>query len=519
MKGFDLIITLEDDCVFSERNATEGGHAALDYIPGGALLGAAAARLYKDTGAITAFDWFHSGKVRFSNAYQLTKQGHRTYPIPACWHEAKNEPATDGGKIAEDKVWRLDKRPNMKLPDNKQPKQIREGYVAQNGFLAEPKKHLRMKTAIDATTGRAKEGVLFGYDSLSAGQCFYAQIQLDDDLSQDAVESIKTVFKQPLLLGRSRSAEYGRASAKLLGRADPFTPVQTEGKEITLWLQSDLMVLDKYGQPTLCPSSTDLGLPDGEFLAGKSFIRTRRYSTWNAYKHGYEMERQVICKGGVLVYKLNEPLEAKHIKRLAHGLGLERQAGLGQVWLNPVMLADEEPRFLGSEPVDIETSANKQAGNLSNSLKAPSKKPALIKWLELRNKVAAEHQAQAKAARSEARKYLGFLASSRKLKGLSSNVFVGPSSSQWGDLLSRLKSDDAHSVTTLIDSTDGSFKPRGEGWRDEFQKGDRIISFYAWFNGVLQGKPESKNNETPYYVMQLIREIMDTLKSAKGGQL
>ena len=517
MKGFDLIITLEDDCVFSERNATEGGHSALDYIPGGALLGAAAARLYKDNDAVTAFDWFHSGKVRFSNAYQLTQQGHRTYPIPACWHEAKNEPATEDAQGTEnnvtrlntDKVWRLDKMPKMQLPSNKQPKQIRDGYIAQNGHLAEPKKHLRMKTAIDAATGRAKEGVLFGYDSLRAGQCFYAQIQLDDDLNQEAVESIKAVFKQPLLLGRSRSAEYGRASAKLLDRADSFSAVQSDGNEITLWLQSDLMVLDAYGQPTLCPSSTDLGLPDGKFLAEKSFIRTRRYSTWNAYKHGYEMERQVICKGGVLVYELKESLETKHFERLAHGLGLERQAGLGQVWLNPAMLDNEKPSFnLGSEPVAVEMSANKQVMDTSNT----PKKTLLIKWLELRDKGVGEKQNQAKIARSEAQKYLDFLASSRKLKGLDKRVFVGPSLSQWGDLLSRLKSDDANSVTSIIDSKDGSFKSNGEGWSDEFQKGDRIISFYAWFNGVMKDKAE------PYYVMQLIREIMDKLKSAKGGQ-
>ena len=312
MKVLDIIITLQDDCVFSERNATEGGHSALDYIPGSALLGAVAAKAYQTDQLKTAFDWFHSGNLRFGNAYPLTDNGHQSYPIPTCWHEAKNESSTEGQFIDSKMVWRLDLMEG-KLPKDKQPKQMRQGYVAANGELAEPQKFLRMKTAIDGDKGRAKDGMLFGYDALRAGQRFHAQIQIDETLANDAMPRLKAIFEAPLLLGRSRSAEYGHAKAQVVQGSDNarHKPAPS-GAEITLWLQSDLMLLDQYGQPHLCPTSEDMGLPAGEYQANKSFVRTRRYSTWNAFKHGYEMERQVICKGGVLVFKLdNEPSDAE----------------------------------------------------------------------------------------------------------------------------------------------------------------------------------------------------------------
>jgi len=66
-----LHLTLLEDCVLSERNATEGGHRGLDRIPGQTLLGAAAARLYGKLAANgdDAYTAFHSELVKKSDAY------------------------------------------------------------------------------------------------------------------------------------------------------------------------------------------------------------------------------------------------------------------------------------------------------------------------------------------------------------------------------------------------------------------------------------------------------------------
>jgi CRISPR-associated protein Csx10 len=495
MKGFDLIITLQDDCIFSERSATEGGHKALDYIPGSALLGAVASRAYPDD-TQAAFELFHSGKVRFGNAYPLAG-GKRTFPIPACWHQAKGEKAIEHNRMDASKVWRLDKCAG-ELPDGKQPQQLRAGYIAVDGSMAETGKSFRMKTAIDATTGRAKESVLFGYDSLNAGQHFHAQIWFDAAVSADVVKQVRAVFEQNLLLGRSRSAEYGRATVKILDNPARLPIAQTQGNVITLWLQSDLMAVDAYGQPTLAPAPQDIGLPEGKLLPGQSFLRTRRYSAWNAHKQGYEVERQVISKGSVLVYQLNEPLNEEHQQIIQAGLGLERQAGLGQVCLNPALLDGKQPMFTEATLL--------HAIKTSEASKPDSE---LIKWLERSHELRTTRQDIAREAKTVALKYRDFMQSARDMRGLASNVQVGPSNSQWGAVLAAAKTE--KDLQTFLDSANGSCKRTGEGWKELFWQDSQRTSFYDWFIQQHIARPDRR------FIQHLVREVMAEIKKDQRG--
>lgn len=522
MNSFDLIITLQDDCIFSERNATAGGHKALDYIPGGALLGAVAAKFYPTLPSQQAFDWFHAGKLRFGNAYPLTRDKQRTFPMPACWHQAKGEkPKTEDGRIDEQKVWRLDKRESGKLPDDKQPVQLRDGYIALNGNLAEANKSFRMKTGIDVDTGRAKKSALFGYDALQAGQHFYAQIRCDDSFSEADIQTIKDALSDKILLGRSRSAEYGRASVSIPSDALPALPSgNVANNKITLWLLSDLMALDNYGQPTLAPLPQELGLPDGKLVVAESFLRTRRYSTWNAHKRGYEMERQVINKGSVLVYQLGAPLTDEHLNMVAAGLGAERQAGLGQVWLNPPLLETEQPVWGTSAALSWHD---------QTELAEPRTKPALIKWLSKRQEQATEQETVQSKAKTLAKNYFALCKSARDLKGLDDpSIHVGPSQSQWGSVLAAAKR--PCDLEAFLNAEGGSFKAKGEGWKDEFwdtnkSKGQEVTSFHTWFLGMVSEKTNKGNQD--YYkpkdtrlVQHLVREIQSVLKEQKhkGGK-
>lgn len=509
MRTLDLVITLQDDCIFSERNATAGSHKALDYIPGGALLGAVAARLYTQLTSQAAFDWFHAGKVRFGNAYPLTMNGQRTFPMPACWHQVKGKSPIKDNQLDATQVWRLDKCEGNKLPGNPppQPQQLRAGYLALDGQVAETHKSFRMKTAIDADSGRAKESALFGYDALQAGQRFHAQVSFDDDFTEDDIAKLKTVLTQTVLLGRSRSAEYGRATVEILKEQAALASDQIATKEITLWLLSDLMALDEYGQPTLAPKPEHLGLTNGKLLSEKSFLRTRRYSTWNAHKQGYEMERQVISKGSVLIYQLDSALTEEHLDKIAAGLGVERQAGLGQVWLNPALLATEQPTFTESKSL---------VGKVQG-LSKPDKEPELIAWLRKQQTDQGSKQNFAREAKRIACGYAELLKSARDLKGLDTSVPIGPSHSQWGAVLAAAKSQ--QELATFINAADGSFKPRGEGWKDEFWQGEQFVSFYQWFRGHYQ------QQSNPQFIQHLVREIMSALKANsalkdnKGGRV
>ena len=53
---------LKSDTVISERSATAGGHACLDYLPGACFLGACASALYRELGQ----RWLPSEAVSYS---------------------------------------------------------------------------------------------------------------------------------------------------------------------------------------------------------------------------------------------------------------------------------------------------------------------------------------------------------------------------------------------------------------------------------------------------------------------
>lgn len=91
MNTATLELELLDDLVISARAASVGGHLSLDYIPGGTILGAAAALLYGKGpfAGDTAYRVFHSGNWRFGNGLPLDDQGRVGWPVPRAWHHTK----------------------------------------------------------------------------------------------------------------------------------------------------------------------------------------------------------------------------------------------------------------------------------------------------------------------------------------------------------------------------------------------------------------------------------------------
>ena len=75
MKKKYFEVELLSDVVITERSATEGGHRSLDYLPGSVFLGVAAKRMYDDLSKDESYSLFHSGKMRFGNAYPVVEHG------------------------------------------------------------------------------------------------------------------------------------------------------------------------------------------------------------------------------------------------------------------------------------------------------------------------------------------------------------------------------------------------------------------------------------------------------------
>lgn len=475
MRILDLRLHLLDDLVASASSATEGGHESLDFIPGAMLLGAAAARLYRNLPRTDAYVLFHSGKLRFGDALPVASDGAPGFPVPLCWHHKKGEGAVDDHRIVRERVRNFQ---HGRFPDDAQPKQMRDLHVTEGGRVIKVDKALRMKTAIDPELGRIAEGQLFGYEAIRAGQTFHARIEADADVPDALWQRLLEVFAgERLLLGRSRSAEYGRVQvtvdASVSTRSDVGAP---KGHGLTLWCLSDLALIDENGQPTLEPTPQNLGLGIGRVEWNKSFLRFRSYAPWNAHRRARDLERQVIRRGSVITLCLDEPLAAERLAALAAGIGLWREAGLGRVWVNPPLLAAEQPLF--TEPTVLLAPA-------TTSIARPNH--PLVRWLEAQRQGASARQDAEKRARKLVEELRQRYQLARSYAGLPDRTPVGPSPSQWGSVLAKAKEASAAAAlrNALFEGDAAICKQKGEGWQDQFRDDGELRSFRTWFQQKL----------------------------------
>lgn len=425
-----LQLTLTEPLVLSQSNATEGAHQSLDYIPGATILGAIAAKHYrqfKQQGK--AYDLFHSGKVRFHNAYPLVK-GQPSYPVPLSLHYDKLGDKKAPINYLQKTFAEPENQPHQDITQVIQGKQHRKGYIAatdnhQAWCFFEPEKTLQMRTAINPKQGKAQEGQLYGYQLLKAGTQYLAQISCDEaELAQQLEQVLNS--QKDLLIGRSRSAQYGKVqlSVQAAKRHQPHKPViKIDDKDhLVLWLASDMAIYNQYGQPTLAPSLQDLGLSViGKFVSAKSFVRTRQYAPYNGFRKTYDLERQVLTQGSILTYKLDSELTDADMQTLQKGLGAYTESGLGQIVL------DDSFRLLEQGDISLQTYA-------SSSAVSGGQQPdtALIAYL---TEQAEQRQIDAKYAKqidellAELKK---LYQSARNYNGLMPGQPFGPGKSQWG---------------------------------------------------------------------------------------
>jgi CRISPR-associated protein Csx10 len=294
-----LRIDLTQDVVLSRTAASSGLHQTLDHIPGGVLLGVAAAAYQSIDRRDPALSWavFHAGGVKFGSGLPL--QNNEVF-VPRPFDQRDHKQRDQGT------------------------------YFAASGRSLTPAQRYRRRTAINPRTGRALETALFGHSSLVAGQSFASRLDIAPDCIAATEELLAALTAGPVWIGRSRGAEYGQVRITRLAGA-PITP---RHGPLTEDLLRFLMVSDCACPGRGLPDAAMLGLPAGWVARPEGGIQWRRYAPFNFHRRAFDPERVVLAQGSVLTFA-GPPLDAQAqhhlLATLDAGIGLHISEGLGAV--------------------------------------------------------------------------------------------------------------------------------------------------------------------------------------------
>lgn len=520
MKSFALAIRLIDDVLLARSSQTTGSRETLDHIPGSALLGVVASRLYSGLEPHDAWTIFHSGAVRFGlGAPALVQDGRATLSVPAplSLHYVKAR----GSKAAEqDGFGALENRIHPREVDG-QLEQLRNVWLTNDGRWIRPRKREASRTAIAPDTGVAAEGQLFAYEALAAGQTFVASVEFDASVADSLVDKVVAALSGRVRLGRSRAAEYGRAQIEV-SAGDPYASWRTDGwaaeVDTAVYCLSDVALAETAGGGVRQITPKSLGMTGGEIVWSRSFVRTRTIAPFNAAVRAFEPERVLIEKGSVFCVA-GAVAEGAAIRRV----GRFREAGCGLVWIDPSWLRTHRPLPFAPADRAMTAKSHETDSTIPDSLSVAARD--LESLLRFRMDRLQSDQAHASWARKEVVALEGLYASAAAIAG-DPRAVVGPTPAQWGRVLQAAQ--DVRDVASLREALVGEngictrTDDRGERGDDQWSLpaadpagGAAFISFTRWLQRVLERLPSGDLD--PFRLLaREARSLAQKLSSAAG---
>ena len=221
MRQFEYVIENLAPVCFTEQSGDNVLYETKRFVPGSSLVGALAAKYINKNHIVNAHkdpvfrELFLSGKVRFLPAYPCTKDGVKSLSLPLSLMIHK-----DGKTLA----------------DYAAGKEFAPGYKKLTGFGAVDEEnktlsmlsvkvqfefHMSRASESERLSGSSNDGKVFNYEYLEPFQYFYGTVIADDDLSKAAMEEIEALLSERVGLGRSRSAQYGKAELTFMGEKAP----------------------------------------------------------------------------------------------------------------------------------------------------------------------------------------------------------------------------------------------------------------------------------------------------------
>jgi len=312
-----------------------------EYISGTIVLGALAGLYIKKENLNQAHKdnnfrkWFLSGSIKFANAYIVAYddrgQPQCNIPIPISIQKNKADENEIYDLLCSDKVGSMVTT-----------KRINGFGKFESGLFYEQevRKSLNFHHERDVAKGTTKEGMIFNYESIDAGQTFEATITGEEkDLKEMCAYYGKSFFVN---IGRSRSVQYGRARFNFIKAEPEDIPVNSckpedkygdlERGEVILTLLSDTIIYNDHGFSTTDKNVLEKALQDKlgiDLKIKKAFLRTGEIENFVSVWKLRKPSEQCISMGScVLVTGANDE-KLKQLQK--NGLGERTHEGFGRV--------------------------------------------------------------------------------------------------------------------------------------------------------------------------------------------
>lgn len=483
MKHYYRLTTL-DPVILSQTRATTNNHECLDAIPGSAILGALAAKLYAQMPPEESWRAFHSGECRFGPCYPET-EGQLCLPTPASWHHEKDLKPT--GKVNQVRKYLPENLTNQAAAgfvqeEGKQYKQCREGYVGPHGQYPEVRQGLSTKTALDREKGKALDSNLFSYQFLEAGQTFAGWLECNDS---PLATQLMNALAGEQRLGRSRNTEFGRVHIEWLPEVKE-PDLEARANELVLWCLSEAEFLDHLGLPTLSPQANAIHPQlQGTLNRGRSFIRETRIARFNQKRGGSDSEQILVKQGSVLVFDLSQPASKEVLNQIERGgVGIGRQFGQGWVQVNP---AWSRSALLGEgnwfTPLAV-------AGRPEKAPVTPTDS-ALVSWVQ-RKLTQGTTKAKAQSRVNDLLEaILQAYRNARRYNDARASEVAGPSSTQWRRLAELVREGKANWAALAFEGDGAICKAKNDefGWGIEWHDREGLTNFASFAHTLFASEP------------------------------
>ena len=409
---YRIIARTVEPVIISYRSEAANAFETRQVIPGTALLGALANRAAQRMGlgseaqAPAEFaQLFLRGHVAIANLLPAIEAGFHLYPTipaPKSLSQCENYP----GYIADD----VDPQAVKKHPVyNFLHEMAPDACTAQHGeiecggklqevsaFLKldagkrvrhEPGERKELHIRMQRESGRAREGDLYEYVALEAGQWFVGELQCDKKSWSrlQALTGLDSNAALSLRLGKATQRGYGLVDLVLeelkddavssfilspIVRRVPAGSIQNNSVEVSLLLLTDTIVVDTWNRfypgfhaDWLTKAFGRIGINKQpvvekvELVDGKQFSSSRRVDAFNAHRRMPRWRDEAIEAGSIALLRLNlaDGIDAQTLHECLfqmeqNGLGLRRHEGYGRIAFNHPVL-DKSPKFTG--PIDL----------------------------------------------------------------------------------------------------------------------------------------------------------------------